>query len=61
MSTETMDDGYLRVSPGRYTQLIKAEGMLAALRDSGVENWVWYGEALDTYDDFLRDLEGEDE
>ncbi len=40
-------DGLVTIPQKRYKQLLDAEDMLSALEKSGVDNWEWYGEAMD--------------
>ena len=34
------------ISKKRYRKLVEAERKLSALEDAGVDNWEWYGDAM---------------
>ena len=36
------------ITQERYDKLIQAENKLAALEAAGVDDWEWYGDAMDT-------------
>lgn len=36
------------ITRGRLIELIRAERTLSALEAAGVDNWEWYGDALET-------------
>ena len=38
---------YAIIPTTEYTELIKDRKVLSALYAAGVDNWVWYGDALD--------------
>lgn len=39
------------ISADRYNELIRSEKILNALYAGGVDNWEWYGEALENLDE----------
>ncbi len=39
------------ITVARYEELLKAEKILNALRRGGVDNWEWYGDAMDILED----------
>ena len=41
----------ITISVERYNELIRSEKILNALYAGGVDNWVWYEEALENMDD----------
>lgn len=43
------------ISDKRYEELIRAELMLQALDETGVDNWEWYSEALAIFDRLLKE------
>ncbi len=49
----------IQLTEEEYKKLRKASLKLQALEQNGVDNWDWYGSAMDTYQEFLEaeDLE----
>ena len=37
----------VEISKKRYKELLKAERKLIALENAGVDNWDWYGDAME--------------
>lgn len=38
----------ITIPKARYDQLIQCERKLSALENAGVDNWEWYGDAMDS-------------
>lgn len=41
----------ITITEERYNQLIRAERKLLALEAAGVDDWEWYGDAMETIED----------
>ena len=55
-----METDTLIVSKNIYNGLLKASLKLRALEQNGVDNWEWYGEAMQDYHNHLKDRDLED-
>jgi hypothetical protein len=54
MSTKTVT-----ITENEYKRLIKDSYKLKALGQEGVDNWVGYDYAMDTYEEWVKELENE--
>ena len=51
-----MKSKIIEITEQEYIELLRCEALLRALEHSGVDNWEWYGEAIDLYEKYLEDL-----
>ena len=49
-------DDTVNVPRNEYEDLLERSAFLAALEDSGVDNWEWYDEAVNTYNERNEDV-----
>jgi hypothetical protein len=55
-TTHSKEEGdTVTLTQSRYDELLKAELMLEALSQSGVDNWSGYGEAQDLFHEWQKD------
>lgn len=45
---------YFKISKDELFTLLKNNHMLKALQQAGVDNWIWYGDALNDYLSFYK-------
>lgn len=48
---------YFKISGDKLITLLKNNHMLKALQQAGVDNWNWYGDALNNYLSFYKNIE----
>ena len=46
----------VEVDKDEYDRLVRADKKLSALEAAGVDNWEWYGDAMDTLEEASRTL-----
>lgn len=49
-------DNTVTISRKEYEELKKRDLKLTALEHSGVDNWDWYGDAMDQYQTWLAEI-----
>jgi hypothetical protein len=59
MSDEIGYKGWIRISVTKYKELLKEKRFLDCLREGGVDNWEWYGEAVQLFNDTRPEEEEE--
>jgi hypothetical protein len=47
----------VEISKLEYQELLRAEAELSLLHNSGVDNWEWYGEALEGLDEEYDEID----
>lgn len=45
----------MEISEERYNELLKDSLMIRALDNAGVDNWEWYGEAIDIFYELCKE------
>ena len=51
MTNNRSDEEHITISTWEYDSLLKKVRLLNALENFGVDNWEWYGDAIDTLED----------
>lgn len=50
-----MTEDTITINKREYNQLLKDQLMLQALEEGGVDNWDWWGEAIQRYQELLEE------
>ena len=49
---------YITILQSRYDELLDCELKLLTLEQSGVDNWDWYGDAMEQYEQWKEEAKG---
>jgi len=55
LNKENIMEETVTISKAKWNKLVNADMLLGILQDYGVDNWSGYSEAMEEYEDALRD------